>query len=109
KCGPGYKSNAAADNCDICPKGSYQPLSNQQSCEVCATDQSTRQAGSTSSNQCENYCDNGHEKNSAGMCEECMIGFYKDNTMDLFMNCTACPDNYVTANPKSDNVGLCTI
>ncbi|XP_021378486.1 sushi, von Willebrand factor type A, EGF and pentraxin domain-containing protein 1-like [Mizuhopecten yessoensis] len=53
KCGPGYKSNAAADNCDICPKGSYQPLSNQQSCEVCATDQSTRQAGSTSSNQCE--------------------------------------------------------
>ncbi|XP_033757427.1 proprotein convertase subtilisin/kexin type 5-like [Pecten maximus] len=109
KCGPGYKSNVAGDDCVICPKGSYQPLSNQQSCEPCPTDQSTRQTGSTSSSQCDTYCEDGKERDSDGNCVECPIGFYKDNSVDLFMNCTACPDHYVTANPKSGSINLCTI
>lgn len=109
KCQPGYKSNAAGTNCDICPKGTYQPEENQVTCESCPNDQSTRTTGSTAKAKCEDYCPNGKEKDNTGDCDECLIGFYKNNTEDVFMNCTACQANYVTANPVSGGINLCVI
>jgi hypothetical protein len=53
------------------------------------------------------YCAPGKERDDAtGNCVDCLIGFYKHNNNNLFMNCTACPDNYVTAATMSTSTDV---
>lgn len=55
------------------------------------------------------YCPEGQERMDNGNCVDCEIGFYKHNTNDRFMNCTACPSDYVTPGKKSTSSQQCTV
>ena len=65
------------------------------------------------------YCTSGYERDSSGVCQPCRVGYYKDNTVDLFGKCTQCGKNmgedpvakpdFVTEQNASISASNCTI
>ncbi|XP_071129049.1 uncharacterized protein [Mytilus edulis] len=108
-CAAGYKSNLGGSQCDKCATGTYQPNPDQTTCINCNAGTWTEDDASTSVTQCINYCPEGQERMDNGNCVDCEIGFYKHNTNDRFMNCTACPSDYVTPGKKSTSSQQCTV
>ncbi|KAK3579233.1 hypothetical protein CHS0354_033303 [Potamilus streckersoni] len=108
QCQAGYKNNANRTGCIKCPLGTYQPLFDQLDCMTCPANLSTRQEGSNSSTACETYCPSGQEK-VGDVCNQCQIGYYKDNSESLFGTCQHCPDNYVTPVSNRTARALCII
>ncbi|KAK7452812.1 hypothetical protein BaRGS_00039696, partial [Batillaria attramentaria] len=111
KCPAGQRPTSNQEECEDCPRGTYQPLNDQTGCIQCpGAKQDTRTAGSKFSTDCETYCDPGYEKASNGSCFKCPIGFYKDNTIDNFHTCTRCTDvRYVTPFEGATSDTQCTI
>lgn len=55
------------------------------------------------------YCPSGSEKNGT-VCHPCLIGYFKDNSEDVFGNCTRCRNSsYVTAGIESISDANCTV
>ena len=54
------------------------------------------------------YCNDGEEI-KAGSCSDCARGYYKNNTVDVFMNCTMCGTDYTTTGTKSTGRAACTV
>lgn len=108
KCPVGYKPNAANNDCEPCPLGTYQDVPYSTDCKLCDSGYSTRQVASNSSGQCETYCPSGQEKRN-GICIPCEKGYYKDNADGLFMMCKQCNTLYTTAGTGSDSVLDCNI
>ncbi|RUS91021.1 hypothetical protein EGW08_001238, partial [Elysia chlorotica] len=94
-CSEGYKANMATEQCEVCPRGSYQDKKYQVTCIRCTEVEYTRTNASTSKSDCESYCEPGYEK-VGSECKMCRRGFFKNNDNDPFMACTQCPDGYVT-------------
>jgi len=46
--------------CIACPKGSYQPLAGQLTCEQCPPGQTTRHTAASAAHFCEGLCKNYH-------------------------------------------------
>ncbi|KAK7507523.1 hypothetical protein BaRGS_00001458, partial [Batillaria attramentaria] len=111
KCPAGQKPTSDQSDCEDCPRGYYQPLADQTGCNKCpGTKEDTRTTGATSLGDCEEYCDSGYEKHSNGSCVVCSIGYYKDNTIDNFHNCTRCSnDQYVTPSEGATSDSDCTV
>ncbi|XP_070186674.1 uncharacterized protein [Littorina saxatilis] len=109
KCAAGYRP-AGQDTCEKCPRGTYQPKADETDCLPCVGNMmDTRMTGSTMMTECEQYCPSGYQKMN-GSCIICPIGFYKDNAIDNFYTCTACPDTrYVTPSEGATNVTQCTV
>jgi len=55
-CAPGRYLSANDNSCKLCPRGQYQPDSQQTSCIECPPDTSTIELGATSRDQCSNPC-----------------------------------------------------
>ena len=56
------------------------------------------------------YCSSGREKTQDGNCQMCELGYFKDNAIDLFSNCTRClDDRYVTPTQGSTSNRNCTV
>ncbi|XP_013070411.2 uncharacterized protein LOC106057644 isoform X3 [Biomphalaria glabrata] len=108
-CVEGFRTNQVTQMCEACPKGSYQDKKYQDTCIPCPPDQSTKTSASTKSSDCENFCPSGFVKDNNGTCQPCTRGFFKDNSIDLFMNCTACNDSFVTPNNASTSASECTV
>ncbi|CAL1527991.1 unnamed protein product [Lymnaea stagnalis] len=107
-CIEGYKTNKINQTCEPCPRGSYQDQKYQDTCKSCPADLSTRHTNSTSILDCESYCPSGYEK-KLNNCSSCPRGYYKDNSLDLFMECTLCETEYVTPNISSISKSNCTV
>ena len=59
---------------------------------------------------CPGYCDSGYQKMDNGTCIICPIGFYKDNSIDNFHECTRCADpRFVTPSAGSTSQAQCTV
>ncbi|GFO32179.1 signal peptide, cub and egf-like domain-containing protein 1 [Plakobranchus ocellatus] len=109
RCPAGSQPNSAQTGCDLCPQGQFQASANQASCDVCRAGFSTRQEGTIDPNACETYCPPGQEKKE-GLCIDCQIGYFKNNNVDLFSNCTICTNNkYVTASIGATSNDNCTV
>ena len=57
------------------------------------------------------FCPSGQQL-VGDVCEDCAIGFYKDNTLSeigRFSQCTQCPDGFVTPAVGSDMESDCTV
>jgi len=110
KCPVGYAANAGNTGCEPCAVGYYQDVEYSEDCRKCEPDSySTRDTASTSPADCEAYCDAGYEKKEDGSCVACTRGFYKDNNMGLFSNCTPCSSFYTTLGSASTSVLECSI
>ncbi|XP_035824571.1 uncharacterized protein LOC101861248 [Aplysia californica] len=95
--------------CVPCGLGTYQPLNYQTDCEPCPGQSYTRVQGATARSQCETYCDSGFESVS-GQCVECSRGYYKDNSVDRFGQCTICPNSdFITAGSATTSVAGCNV
>ncbi|KAL3877080.1 hypothetical protein ACJMK2_034835 [Sinanodonta woodiana] len=108
QCSAGSKNNANKTGCVKCPLGTYQPLIDQLDCLTCPANSSTRQDGNNNITACETYCSSGQEK-VGDSCNQCPIGYYKDNNESLFGTCQRCPDGYVTPINNRTARALCTI
>ncbi|KAK3789280.1 hypothetical protein RRG08_001670 [Elysia crispata] len=113
-CTAGYRiitlQNGAQD-CEVCPQGFYQSEPYQDSCDLCPGQTSTRQTASTDVTQCEAYCDSGFEI-IAGTdnCQACEVGYYKDNSDDIFGACALCPGGeFITSASAAVSVADCNI
>ncbi|KAL3877077.1 hypothetical protein ACJMK2_034832 [Sinanodonta woodiana] len=108
ECPSGYQRNTTLSGCVPCGIGFYQPSVNQNACVSCPPNHSTRGLASDSSSDCELYCPSG-QVNQNNICINCERGFYKDNTISLFMMCTRCPLNYVTSSSGSTSIINCNV
>lgn len=54
------------------------------------------------------FCPSGEEK-KGGVCMQCTIGYFKDNNVDKFSECTLCPAQSITANNGSTSQSDCNI
>lgn len=54
------------------------------------------------------YCRSGYERKT-GSCVACGIGYYKDNSVDLFSSCVKCPSDYVTSGIASTSIVACGV
>ncbi|KAK3591334.1 hypothetical protein CHS0354_028441 [Potamilus streckersoni] len=95
QCPAGYERDNTLSGCIACAVGYYQPSVNQNDCIPCPSSYSTNGLASVSSADCQRYCPSGQELQN-NLCVTCQRGYYKDNTISLFMACTRCPVNYVT-------------
>ncbi|XP_076460199.1 uncharacterized protein LOC143293161 [Babylonia areolata] len=111
KCSPGYRPTDDQQSCEKCPRGFYQPLPDQTDCLQCmGAMMDTRYEGAMLQTECERYCQPGYQKLENGTCTVCPIGFYKDNAVDNFHECTRCPDTrYVTSGPGATSQTDCTV
>ena len=55
------------------------------------------------------YCPSGFEVSGAMGCQGCDVGFYKDNSEDVFGSCQACPSDFITPAENSTSVADCTV
>ncbi|XP_059141386.1 proprotein convertase subtilisin/kexin type 5-like [Physella acuta] len=110
RCNEGEQPNNSSSGCEPCPRGTYQPASDQPKCLACPSGTSTPHTGAVTNISCQVYCPSGSEKNGQGQCVECYIGYYKDNTIDVFSNCTRCSNqSYVTSGNASISNQNCTV
>ncbi|RUS76316.1 hypothetical protein EGW08_015923, partial [Elysia chlorotica] len=112
-CTAGYRTVIlfSVASCEVCPRGFYQPEPYQDTCIPCPLQTSTRQTASIDQAQCEAYCDSGLEiVAGTDTCQACEIGYYKDNSEDIFGACVLCPDGeFITGTTAAASVGECNI
>lgn len=53
KCAAGTFFDKSSDNCEMCPKGTYQPIAGQSDCLPCPPGRTTKTKGSQLLSQCE--------------------------------------------------------
>ncbi|XP_060063970.1 uncharacterized protein LOC132544399 [Ylistrum balloti] len=104
-CTEGSKINYNNTGCELCPLGEYQPQKYQTDCLPCANGSSTRQVGAT---VCEVICPSGQQLKD-GQCEPCPVGYYRNNTGDLFGDCQLCPVDFITDHQGATSVDMCII
>ncbi|GFO38966.1 signal peptide, cub and egf-like domain-containing protein 1, partial [Plakobranchus ocellatus] len=113
-CTAGYRTinlpNGVKD-CEVCPPGFYQPQPYQDSCNVCPGQTYTRSAAATDVSQCEPYCESGYELvTGTGDCRACAIGYYKDNSEDIFGVCVLCLDGeFITSGTAATSSAECNL
>lgn len=107
-CNPGYRANDNKTVCLACPRATYQPAANQETCLSCPNNTSTVQDKSVNATQCLTYCPDGQYK-SAGLCQPCPIGYYRNNLNYEFGQCELCHIEFVTANVGAKTAAECTI
>ncbi|KAK3579234.1 hypothetical protein CHS0354_033305 [Potamilus streckersoni] len=99
------------NTCEACPLGTYQPDFYQEFCSSCgpASNWLTEQVGSVRKDQCKFFCPSGYAVTSNNTCDMCPIGYYKDNTINVFGLCIQCPSNSLTASPGSTSINNCSL
>lgn len=55
------------------------------------------------------YCIPGEEKDSQGNCVKCDRGYFKDNAIDFFSECTLCPTDRITPSIGTPLQSQCTV
>ena len=107
-CLAGTKRNVGDTACEGCPRGTFQNLNYQTTCNTCPGTTSTKQENSTSQSQCDSYCNSGYQKDTNNQCIPCDRGYYKDNNVDVFSDCTLCPIDRITPSTKAESENDCT-
>jgi hypothetical protein len=54
------------------------------------------------------YCNSGYQKDINNQCMPCDRGYYKDNNVDVFSDCTLCPIDRITPSTKAESENDCT-
>ena len=103
-CPSGTFSRARSQNCSLCPPGSYQPLDEQESCELCEVGTSSPVQGSTSNETCVPCMPGTHAPRSGmGVCLNCSAGFFSYNES----MCEPCPAGFYSAIPGAPSNATC--
>jgi hypothetical protein len=68
-CNAGYSGDASISSCEACPAGTHKVSSGSAACVACASNATTRAAGSTSAAEC--VCILGFAQMEAGVCSPC--------------------------------------
>lgn len=112
-CFPGY-SGIDPRYCKACLFGTYKPyfsyLDTESNCTLCPSGKLTRQAASTSADQCIGICPAGYYGIEQPDCKPCPNGTYKERVTysdEPFVPCTACPVGYTTLSTPSLTVYDC--
>ncbi|XP_048241876.1 uncharacterized protein LOC124144002 [Haliotis rufescens] len=83
------------DECEDCPKGTYQATSHASSCTRCPAGTSTPSTGSRTAANCTEMCQVGtYSKNGVIPCIKCPIGTYQD--INGSSTCKMCPPGLTT-------------
>ena len=108
-CSAGEYFNSTYGICQKCAKGSYTYVGNLVKCLKCPKFYTTKQEGSTSSQDCElsEHCPPGYFKLPSGVCIMCPDGSYQ--TDGYHSNCIKCDKNgtYSTGGPGATYHGFC--
>nr|XP_006816435.1 PREDICTED: sushi, von Willebrand factor type A, EGF and pentraxin domain-containing protein 1-like [Saccoglossus kowalevskii] len=105
-CAEGEFHNVTEDECQKCPKGSYQSEEGKVSCNQCGEQKTTAGKGATSASECLVSCNVGYA-NKDGRCQPCQIGMYQDEPAKF--SCKACPSGMSTANAASISLDDCEV
>ncbi|XP_021358087.1 uncharacterized protein LOC110453459 [Mizuhopecten yessoensis] len=95
ECPPGTFYDRDTQSCPMCPVGEFQPSAASSACIHCPTEQTTRQQGATSINECEDACSPGtFSYNGLPPCTPCPVGMYVDTYGTA--TCRVCPASSTT-------------
>ncbi|KAK2180165.1 hypothetical protein NP493_454g00003 [Ridgeia piscesae] len=108
KCPAGKQPKSDQSDCELCPRGTYQPEAGEAKCISCSPRKSTKKAGALKESDCEAYCKDGELKDDTGSCVPCPRGYYKNNTEYEFA-CTLCPIDFITPHEGAQSEANCTI
>ncbi|CAJ0565014.1 unnamed protein product, partial [Mesorhabditis spiculigera] len=105
-CAPGSRFSAEHSECQLCPVGSFQPLSGQPECVHCGVGKTTMVEGSTSQEECKDDCPPGHLFHQAlAQCRPCGFGFYQPTGGSF--ECLACGVGKTTLTERSTSEEEC--
>ncbi|KAL3867863.1 hypothetical protein ACJMK2_040709 [Sinanodonta woodiana] len=105
-CPVGAFFNVVSEQCESCPKGTFQPQEGQISCLICPNKTSTTSQMSRSQEQCKVLCLPGSfSETGLDMCETCHLGFYQSGYGQK--ECIPCPVNTTTIQRGSRKKELC--
>eukprot|EP00105_Crassostrea_gigas_P019111 XP_011437468.1 PREDICTED: uncharacterized protein LOC105335342 [Crassostrea gigas] len=106
ECAAGTFFNTTTDTCEMCPRGSYQPIPGQISCLSCPFGQTTKSKGAQNMSQCIDGCQPGSwSPNGTPECSLCAVGSYSD--VYGAAECKSCPGSKSTVEEGATNFSQC--
>ena len=104
-CSKGEFFSITSTNCEMCPINTYRDIEGEGSCKPCGGNTFTLKTGSKT---CISPCSFGKFLNKvAGICQDCPIGYFQNNTNYVATKCMPCPMDYYTDNLGSQNCTEC--
>ncbi|XP_022105685.1 fibropellin-1-like isoform X2 [Acanthaster planci] len=105
-CSSGTWYNQDSEDCDYCPRGSYQEQQAAESCIDCPPGTTTANEGAKNSSSCEEECPAGRfSSNGLVPCFKCLIGQYQ--SLPGQTSCQPCPSEKTTLSYGAETIDQC--